>query len=939
MRFGLLALAAISLPGLAADNSTWRLQFYGKAPCYGNQGTQVLQISVSGLKTTNPVASVFSDADWYQSVVENGGAFGFVDNDARSQISVTGCGADPVNTTETATYNFRAQPGGSGIYYVTTNNHVSDTFCGDNTIPVTFSGAALLVRGSYADQTGSVECTVALAGPNVDLPNLNAPLPPNTPPGSCPDPSQTCPLTLIVPGTLKDAAEHRFYSAAVTAYGGTPPYTWAMSDNAPKGLTIGGGLISGTPRGNYPDDYIYPGGTFIFVVTVTDSAGKSASALTSMDVNPPLSISPGWRPIVLAPATENAEYYGSVEADGGGYFVSYTNRWTVIGLPPGITYTLTGSDCIFGGTPKAGLHGTYQIVITVDDGFSRPASANAVLTVITARTQPLRVLSSSLPRITQGGTVGTILAATGGSGVYSWELMSAGPPTLSLAANGVLSGTASQGMDAPYSFTVKVTDSDGKTATGTLTLQVLPPAGSSLHLSSNSTLPIGYAGYPFTAAVQPLGGFPPYTVALDPSSPPLPPGVKLNPQGTLSGTPQGAQSVMLMFRVTDSKGQTSGATLTLQVSGGRPPLITSLSPESVPVNSKDFTLTLDGNGFEPGATVLWNSQSLTTSGSGSRLQATVPASLLNYAGVASVSVSNHPNPPIDPAVFAILSDKPSTLTVPIPGTLVSDTAFFQWIRSIASQYRFQVGDNGAGTNNLFDQKLDGTSSSVTVNGLPVDGRTIYVRLSSLMEDGWHDQDSTFKMALAPAVSRTTATVTLNFTNSLLYAVNISVNGSSIGTVGANSTARQTVSIVPPLMVSVELVRPTLSGRALGDPFSGSYSPITTPAQVENFVINNQIGSQLYFVPIFTNATSQDRLLGVNMSLDAQNRCNCIIPAGGKNVAAGYYRLYRNSDVRLYAPGSGYTGSYIYWGSPDGTESNSFGQSVESKTGALRLTIQ
>ena len=509
---------------------------------------------------------------------------------------------------------------------------------------------------------------------------------------------------------------------------------------------------------------------------------------------------------------------------------------------------------------------------------------------------------------------------------------------MTLASSGLLSGVASKGMDATYSFSVKVTDSDGKSATGTLTLQVLPLTGSPLHLSTASVLPTGYSGYAFNATVQPLGGFPPYVVALDASSPPLPSGLNLNPQGVLTGTPQGSLKTTLVFKATDAKGQVSTSTLPLNISGDSPPSITSASPESAPINGAAFWLTVNGNGFPPGATIYWNGQPLSTNGGANALVATVPASLLTVAGVAAITVSNDPNPPIGPFEYSILSNLPSQLTVPVAGSTISSTTVFKWLRSMSAQYRLEVGDSGVGTNNLADQSLDPVVSTDMVSGLPLDGRTIYVRLGSLLSDGWHYQDSTFKTAMAPMVSRATVNVTLNFTNPLFYPVNLTVNGTSIGSVAASSTAQQTVSIVPPLMVSVDMVRPTLGGTPLGDPFSGSFSPITNPTQIVNYTINNKIGAQSYFVPILTNTSSQDRLLGINLGLTAENLCHCTVPAGGKSVAAGYYRLYENSNVRLYLPGSNYTGAYLYFGSPDGTDTNSFVPSVESNTGALRLTF-
>ena len=406
------------LSTLAADNSTWRLQFYGQTPCpSSSQGMQVFQVTSSGLSNGNTPTAMFPDTDYYQGIVQNGGKFGFVDNVGRTQFSVSGCGQDPINHTESASFGLMANPGGAAIFYVQTNDYVPYSFCGDNSINVTINPQALLIQGSSSDSTGMVKCAVAIAGPNVPLPDINAtpPTPPTTP--ACPDQKPQCPLTLIVPATLKDAAEYSFYdSNDVHAVGGQPPYMFTKSNDAPKGININPdtGELSGTPIGNYPDDYIYPGGSFTFLITVTDSAGASASALTSMDVNPPLNIYPSSRPIILPPATETATYYSSVHANGGGYYVSYTNRWTVSGLPSGITYSPTGVDCIFGGRAQPGSHGTYPIVITVDDGFSRPATANAILTVIAPRTQPVQVLSNALPKVMQGDTISVMLAATGG---------------------------------------------------------------------------------------------------------------------------------------------------------------------------------------------------------------------------------------------------------------------------------------------------------------------------------------------------------------------------------------------------------------------------------------------------------------------------------------------------------------------------------------------
>jgi hypothetical protein len=78
-------------------------------------------------------------------------------------------------------------------------------------------------------------------------------------------------------------------------------------------------------------------------------------------------------------------------------------------------------------------------------------------------------------------------------------------------------------------------------------------------------------------------------------------------------------------------------------------------------------------------------------------------------------------------------------------------------------------------------------------------------------------------------------------------------------------------------------------------------------------------------------------MGVNMGLQAENRCQCIIPPNVKNDSAGYYLLYTNSNVELFAPGSNYTGEYTYWGLGGGTADTSLAPLVQAKSGVLLLS--
>ena len=149
--------------------------------------------------------------------------------------------------------------------------------------------------------------------------------------------------------------------------------------------------------------------------------------------------------------------YGFAATGGSG---SYT--WSATGLPSGWTFNANGALTITKATP-----GTYTIAVTVTDSFSATVTTNVTVTV--ASTVLPTVASGTAISGTAGQTVTTAIVATGGTPPYTWT--GTLPAGLVITSSGVITGTLPT-TAGTYSGVVTVTDSNGLTATGTVTVTV-----------------------------------------------------------------------------------------------------------------------------------------------------------------------------------------------------------------------------------------------------------------------------------------------------------------------------------------------------------------------------------------------------------------------------------------------------------------------------------
>jgi hypothetical protein len=243
---------------------------------------------------------------------------------------------------------------------------------------------------------------------------------------------------------------------------------------------------------------------------------------------------------------------------------------------------------------------------------------------------------------------------------------------------------------------------------------------------------------------------------------------------------------------------------------------------------------------------------------------------------------------------------------PANGSTLGSPQAFQWDGGYGvSGFYLQVG-SCEGCNDLYDANEG--SNTVDSVGISVDGRTVFARLFSLIGNTWYYYDYQYR-APQPASG---SSVRVNVANPFAYSVNLAINGQVVGSVPAFTTAGTDV-VVNSLSVSFELNQPAVGGRTLGDSVAGIFSTIANPSGTYLFTISNHIGNSNYFMPVITNQTSQALELEVNGGLTAENRCGCTVPANTDRVAAGYYLLYSNSNVRLFLPNANYSGAYEYFG--------------------------
>ena len=205
----------------------------------------------------------------------------------------------------------------------------------------------------------------------------------------------------------------------------------------------------------------------------------------------------------------------------------------------------------------------------------------------------ISITTSSIPEAVQGSVYNTTLKATGGTAPYQWTVTPDLPTGLSLDPNsGTISGTPTSTNYYSLMFQVSDSSSPAKSTHAALSLYVDPPL-SIYHVGTLQLQEWTTSGYRVTAA----GGF--GTISVKVTGGILPPGVRIDSQGFLTGAPQSTGTYTFTVTANDSYSPPDTASDTTNLVVSAPSLYVANSlPPTIPLN-KPFSGTAVANGGTP----------------------------------------------------------------------------------------------------------------------------------------------------------------------------------------------------------------------------------------------------------------------------------------------------------------------------------------------------
>lgn len=207
-------------------------------------------------------------------------------------------------------------------------------------------------------------------------------------------------------------------------------------------------------------------------------------------------------------------------------------------LPPGLSLLPSG---LVRGLPTNA--GTFDFTVGVEDRAGVYATESFQMVLV----DPLVIDTAFLPVGTVGYSFTTALAASGGTGPYSWSVTDGSLPLgLVLDSTGALTGVP--GGIGEVQFTVGVEDAAGRAVERSFTSETINPL-----VILTPSLPTGTTGSGYSFTMGGSGGRAPHVWSV--SSGALPSGLALSPDGVISGTPTVVTQAQVTIRLTDADGR------------------------------------------------------------------------------------------------------------------------------------------------------------------------------------------------------------------------------------------------------------------------------------------------------------------------------------------------------------------------------------------------
>ena len=290
----------------------------------------------------------------------------------------------------------------------------------------------------------------------------------------------------------------------------------------------------------------------------TGAFARGAGRLSGAGLFLLLLVSLFWSPLAAAqhtsndcpPQTATVANGGSVEidiTDCDGYNLGFGNGTPLYLVAPSHGSALLRQDFLPPSTAVSVLTYTHNGNSATSDVFEiEDLDLDRIRFTITisAPTSAITVSPASLPAMKVAVPFSQTLTSTGGTAPYTYTLSSGTLPAgLTLSSSGVLSGTPTQRVN--YNFTVRSQDSGGdsalKTYTGTVADPDLNASPTPATLIQNVASTFQYTG---------VGGNAPYSFSISSGS--FPPGITLQSNGQLTGTPTATGTYNVQLVVNDS---------------------------------------------------------------------------------------------------------------------------------------------------------------------------------------------------------------------------------------------------------------------------------------------------------------------------------------------------------------------------------------------------